>query len=396
MNNSNPFTEEFFQDPYPVYRHMREQESAYWIETPEHPGSGGAWMFTRYDDVKDILRNAHDASQDIKKLVPESQRNAFHYMLLYSDPPDHTRLRSLISAPFSQAGVNSMNAMITRLVDELIDAMLEHNEIDFMASFAEPFPVNVITQLLGTPFEEASLLRNWTVDLGLGFDSTITDPVVKARGAKALVEMMDYFAELMRRPKQPAGSIIDSLMQDSAAARCSPQEAMAQCMLLLLAGHETTVNLLGNSMYCLLANPKELAKLRQQPELLDSTINEVLRFEAPFQRATFRVTTAPLKLPSHHLQVGERISAVMSAANRDPAQFPEPDRFNIERSPNRHLAFGLGIHRCLGEKLARSEAHIAFSRLLQRFPQLEMVEPKPRWKARSLFRALQSLPLKLH
>jgi cytochrome P450 len=395
MSRNNPFTAEFFQNPYPVYQHMREQETAYWLEMPEDKITGGAWMFTRYDDVKDILRNAHAASQDIKRLVPESQRNAFHYMLLYSDPPDHTRLRDLLSAPFTQAGVNRINGMIQQMVDALIDAMQQHEEVDFMSSFAEPFPVNVISQMLGTPFEEAGLLRNWTVDLGLGFDSTITDPEVKERGVKALVEMMDYFAGLMKRPRQPQGTIIDSLMRDAAASRCSPKEAMAQCMLLLLAGHETTLNLLGNGMYCLLAHPQELAKLRQHPELLDSMINEVVRYEAPFQRATFRVTTAPLKLPSQQVQVGERISAVMSAANRDPAQFPEPDRFDITRKPNRHVAFGLGIHRCLGEKLARSEAHIAFSRLLERFPKLELVEPKPLWKARSLFRALQRLPLKL-
>jgi len=395
MISGNPFTAAFFQDPYPVYRQMREQETAYWLEMPDDTAGGGAWMFTRYDDVKDILRNAQDASQDIKRLVPENQRNAFHYMLLYSDPPDHTRLRSLISAPFSQAGVNGINQMIEQIVDQLIDTMQQHDELDFISSFAEPLPVDVITRLLGTPFEEAGLLRNWTMDLGLGFDSTITDPAVKKRGVNALVEMMAYFTELMKRPKQPADTIIASLAEDTAAARCSPQEAMAQCMLLLLAGHETTLNLIGNGLYCLLSHPQEKAKLRQHPELLDNMINEVLRYEAPFQRATFRVTTAPLQLPSQQMQIGERISAVMSAANRDPAQFPDPDRFDISRKPNRHLAFGLGIHRCLGEKLARSEARIAFSRLLDRMPDLHLAEPRPRWQARSLFRALQALPLRM-
>lgn len=395
MISGNPFTEAFFQDPYPVYRQMREQETAYWLEMPEDKVNGGAWMFTRYDDVKHILRNAQDASQDIKRLVPESERNAFHYMLLYSDPPDHTRLRSLISAPFSQAGVKGINRQIEQIADQLIDAMQQQEEVDFISSFAEPFPVDVISRLLGTPFEEAGLLRNWTTDLGLGFDSTISDPAIREQGVKALIEMMAYFSELMKRPKQPAGTIIASLVQDAAAARCSPPEAMAQCMLLLLAGHETTLNLLSNGIYCLLGHPQEMANLRRHPELLDSMINEVLRYEAPFQRATFRVTTAPLQLPSQHLQVGERISAVMSAANRDPAQFPDPDRFDICRKPNRHLAFGLGIHRCLGEKLARSEARIAFSRLLDRFPQLHLVEPQPRWKNRSLFRALQALPIRL-
>lgn len=378
-----------------MYRKMREQESAFWLATPDDSGSGGAWMITRYNDVKNILRTAQHTSQDIKRLVPESQRTPFHHMLLYSDPPDHTRLRNLISVPFTQAGVNGISHMITEMADRLIDKMLELDEADFMASFAEPFPVNVITQLLGTPFEEAGLLRNWTNDLGLGFDSTIGDSAIKQRGAQALREMTEYFAELMANPKAPQGSIMASLMADTAAAKCSPSEAMAQCTLLLLAGHETTLNLLGNGLYTLLKHPDEMAKLRQHPELMDSLINEILRFETPFQRATFRVATAPLQLHAQELKVGERVSPVLSAANRDPSQFFEPDRFDIERKPNRHLSFGLGIHRCLGEKLARSEARIAFTRLLERCPQLELADPKPRWKKRSLFRALQTLPLKL-
>lgn len=394
MNSPTPFTAGFYQDPYPVYHRMREGEISSWLDLPDDPG-GGAWLFTRYDDVKEILRNAQAGSQDIKKLTPESQRTAFHYMLLYSDPPDHTRLRALISAPFNQAGVNGVTPMIERMANQLIEDMQQREQVDFMASFAEPFPVNVITQMLGTPFEEAELLRNWTMDLGLGFDSTVNQPGVRERGIEALAEMTDYFAELMRRPRQPPGTIIASLQQDSAAARCSPQEAMAQCMLLLLAGHETTLNLIGNGMYCLLSHPQELARLRQQPELMDSMINEVLRYEAPFQRATFRTTTREFELPSQRVQAGERISGVISAANRDPAQFPDPDRFDIGRKPNRHLAFGLGIHRCLGEKLARSESRIAFSRLLQRFSRLELLEPEPRWKPRSLFRALQELPLRI-
>lgn len=395
MIASNPFTEEFFNNPYPVYRAMREQETAYWMELPGESNSSGAWMFTRYEDVKNILRKAQDTSLDIKRLTPESQRNPFHYMLLYSDPPDHTRLRSLVAAPFTQAGVNGINDMITRVVDRLIDNMLEQQQVDFLQSFAEPFPVGVISQMIGTPFEDVGLLRVWTADLGLGFDSTINDAAARARGVNALKEMTEYFAELIRRPQQPKGTILESLIADTAASRCLPQEAMAQCMLLLLAGHETTLNLLGNGLYCLLTHPEEMARLRQQPELTDSMINEVLRYETPFQRATFRICMAPLKLREQEFQVGERLSAVMSAANRDPEQFTDPDRFDITRKPNRHLSFGLGIHRCLGEKLARSEAHIAFTRLLERMPKMELVDTKAHWKPRSLFRALKSLPLHL-
>jgi cytochrome P450 len=391
----SPFTQEFFQNPYPVYRAMREQPRPYWLELPEDSHTGGAWLLTRYPDVKEVLRKAQDTSLDIKRLTPESQRNPFHYMLLYSDPPDHTRLRSLVAAPFTQSAVNGVRDIIMRVVDSLIDDLRERQEVDFVAHFAEPFPVNVISQIIGTPYEDRDQLRHWTAILGLAFDSTISDPNARVLGVNALKEMTQYFKELIRRPRQPQGSILEAIIADTAAARCSPEEAIAQCMLLLLAGHETTLNLLANGLYCLLTNPEELARLRRQPELVDSMVNEVLRFETPFQRATFRVCTASLHINGLEYQVGERLSPVMSAANRDPEQFEHPDVFDITRKPNRHLSFGLGIHRCLGEKLARSEAHIAFNRILQRLPSIELVHEQASWKPRSLFRALVSLPIRL-
>lgn len=378
-----------------MYAEMREKSAPFWLEMPGDQHSGGAWMFTRYDDVKKILCNAHDTSVDIKQLVPEEGRNAFHYMLLYSDPPDHSRLRSLISEPFSKASVHGLEDMILDVVDTLIEKIRDQKEVDFMDCFAIPFPVDVISRLMGTPYEDADLLRDWTMALTRGLDSTIADDEAAKKAGIALIDMTRYFTGILSQPEQARGSIVESLVASNEAGKCSPEETMAQCMLLLLAGHETTVNLLSNGLYTLLMHPDELAKLRQDPALVDSAVNEILRFEAPFQRATFRVATSPFTLRSHEIKVGERISAVMSAANRDPRQFAEPDRFDIMRKPNRHLSFGLGIHRCLGEKLARSEARIAFTRLLQCFPALELAGPNPRWQSRSLFRALEALPLKL-
>jgi cytochrome P450 len=395
MNSSSPFTDAFFQDPYPVYAEMRDSDSPFWLEMPGDPRIGGAWMFTRYDDVKKILSNAHDTSVDIKQLVPESERNPFHYMLLYSDPPDHTRIRSLVSQPFSKAAVQRLDDMILGVVDPLIEKMRQQGKVDFVDCFAIPFPVNVISRIMGTPFEDADLLRDWTMILTRALDSTVADDEAIQKAGIALQDMTRYFSSILARPRQVPGSVIETLVSSADKGRCSPQETLAQCMLLLLAGHETTVNLLANGLYTLLSNPGELAMLRQNPALAESAVNEILRYEAPFQRATFRVTTSPIRIGSQELKAGERISAVMSAANRDPRQFPEPDRFDIRRKPNRHLSFGLGIHRCLGEKLARSEARIAFSRLLESLPTLELSEPKPRWQSRSLFRALETLPLKL-
>jgi len=385
----------FFQDPYPTYQKMRELKTCYWLENHDRTGFDGVWMVSRYADVVKVLRSSHGTSVDVKRLVPEPQWHTFDYTLLFTDPPDHTRLRALISAPFSNAGVRQLEANITRIVDQLINNLLQRGKVDFLQEFALPLPMMVISSLLGTPLEDSGLLRQWTADLTMGMDSTVVDEEFLKRQGTVLRGMSEYFAGLLGRARQPAGSIIERLVSATTAAACSQREALAHCLLLLLAGHETTINMLCSGMFTLLSNPGEMEKLRHNPGLMDSAIDEMLRHEAPVQRATFRVTTAPLQLSSQEIQRGERVSAVMGAANRDALQFPHPDRFDISRKPNAHLSFGLGIHRCLGEKLARTEGRVAFSRLLQRLPSIELVDASPRWQARSLFRALEALPLSL-
>lgn len=388
-------TDAFFQNPYPTYQKMRELDGVHWLEHQDHTGSGGMWMFSRYSDVVSILRNAQEISVDTKRLIPENEWTAFDYTLLHSDPPDHTRLRALISAPFSNAGVRKLEASITRTIDHLIDDMILHGEVDFQQAFALPLPVMVICEMMGAPFEDADRLRNWTIDLLAGLDSALANDELHARRGIALTEMSAYFSALLSRRQQPAGTIIDLLASNPESISCSPPEALGQCLLLLLAGHETTVNLLCNGMFTLLSNPLELEKLRAHPGLVERTIDEMLRFESPLQRTSFRLATTPLVIGTQKIQPGQCISAILAAANRDPGNFPDPDRFDIGRKPNRHVAFGAGIHRCLGEKLARSEARIAFTRLLERLPSIQLTSEKPRWQSRSLFRALDMLPLQL-
>jgi len=352
-------------------------------------------MVSRYADVVRVLRSSQGTSVDLKRLVPEPQWHAFDYTLLFTDPPDHTRLRALISAPFSNAGVRQMEDSITGIVDQLIDNLLQRGKVDFLQEFSLPLPMMVISRLLGTPLEDSGLLRQWTSHLTTGMDSTVVNDEFLKKQGTVLRDMSEYFADLLGRARQPAGTMIEQLVSDAESAACSRPEALAHCLLLLVAGHETTISMLCGGMFTLLSNPGELEKLRHNPGLMDRAIDEMLRYEAPVQRATFRVVTEPLQLSSQKIQAGERVSAVMGAANRDPLQFPHPDRFDISRKPNAHLSFGLGIHRCLGEKLARSEGRIAFSRLLQRLPSIELIDASPRWQARSLFRALESLPLSL-
>ncbi len=395
MTAINFTSDSFFQDPYPTYQKMRELEGAYWLEHRDHTGSGGMWMFSRYHDVIAILRNAQEISVDTKRLIPEPEWTAFDYTLLHSDPPDHTRLRALISAPFSNDGVRKLEASITRTIDHLIDNMVLRGEVEFQQEFALPLPVMVICEMMGVPFEDADHLRNWTIDCLTGLDSALASDELHEKRGTALKEMSAYFSDLLSRRQQPSGTIIDLLSANPESASCSPPEALGQCLLLLLAGHETTVNLLCNGMFTLLSNPLELEKLRANPGMVERAIDEMLRFESPLQRTSFRVATAPLKVGAQEIQPGQCISAVLAAANRDPGQFPDPDRFDIERKPNRHVSFGAGIHRCLGDRLARTEARIAFTRLLERLPLIQLTSEKPRWQSRSLFRALDTLPLQL-
>jgi len=388
-------SDSFFQDPYPTYQKMRELDGAHWLEHQDHTGSGGMWMFSRYSDVVAILRNAKEISVDTKRLIPEAEWTAFDYTLLHSDPPDHTRLRAMISAPFSNDGVRKLEAGITRNVDHLIDNIVKRSEVEFQQEFALPLPFMVICELMGAPFADADRLRNWTIDLLAGLDSALASDDLHEKRRTALREVSDYFTHLLSRRHQPSGTIIARLGSNPEALACSPQEALGQCLLLLVAGHETTVNLLCTGMFTLLSNPLELDKLRANPGLVDRAIDEILRFEAPFQRTSFRVATAPLRIGTQEVQPGQCISAILGAANRDPGQFPDPDRFDISRKHNRHVSFRAGIHRCMGEKLARTEARIAFTRILQRLPSIQLISRKPRWQRRSLFRALDALPLHL-
>ena len=395
MPSFDLFSDDFFQNPYPVYREMRKQEKAYWMPIQDRTKIDGIWMVTRYRDVVSILRGSQTTSVDIKRLVPEPEWNAFDYTLLFSDPPDHTRLRALVADQFSNPRVRRLEAIISSTVDQLIDRLQDKETVEFQGEFALPLPVMVISGLLGTPMEDSEQLRTWSVDLMKGFDTTVTDAEFLRKQGKVLSDMSHYFTGLLARGRQPAGTIIEQLAENTRAAACSPQEALAHCLLMLVAGHETTVSLLCNGLLDLLNHPAELGKLRENPGLANLAIDEMLRCEAPLQRATFRAVTAPLKLSTQEVPPGQRVSAVIAAANRDPEQFPDPDRFDITRKPNRHMSFGLGLHKCLGERLARTEGRIAFNRLLQRIPSIELAVDKPRWQARSLFRTLESLPLNL-
>jgi cytochrome P450 len=383
---------EFLANPYPVYEHLRGAQAPFWL--PHGGSTGGMWLFTRYEDVAEILKEAR-TSKDLSRLLPPEQLSPIDHAMLSKDPPDHTRLRSLVNQAFTPNRVRDLEPRILYIADELIHRVQSRGEMDFMADFALPLPVIVIAELLGVPPEDRGTFRAWSNQIVTGVDAVRASQQNAQKQEEALMALAGYFTDLIhQRREQPREDLISAMIQArDAQDRLSEEELLGTCILLLIAGHETTVNLLGNGLLTLLHHPDQLALLQRHLEEMPSAVEEMLRFESPVQRATFRVTTSAIEIGGQTLEKGQQVSAVIGAANRDPAQFPEPDRFDVTRHPNRHLAFGLGIHFCLGAPLARTEARYGFIRLLQVLPTLRLVNEVPDWAPNTFFRGLRSLPL---
>jgi cytochrome P450 len=353
----------FFADPYSTYARIRARGVPAW------ESNSGAWLITRYADVESLLRDAR-----LSKAFQRETPTPFEASVLFQDPPAHTRVRGILNQAFSGGAMQGLEDRVLQIADALIDRMLSGRAADFMSAFAEPLPVAVISGLLGVPPEDAEKLHN----LAAGFiveDSLAPEESQRLQYA-SIGSMAEYFQESIasrgdRRCPDALGAMMQAHNQvGNYANRLSRDELIGNCILLMVAGHETTVNLLGNGLYLLLRHREQLELLKRRPELWPSAIEEMLRFESPVQLGTFRHATAPIEIAGGTVNSGSAVTAVIGAANRDPEQFPEPDRFDITRVPNRHLAFGMGPHRCLGAALARTEARIAFARLFERLPDL--------------------------
>jgi pimeloyl-[acyl-carrier protein] synthase len=383
---------EFLANPFPTYHKLREANAPLWLA---HGGpTGGMWLVTRDHDVETLLKEAH-TTKDATRFTPPEQVTPFDHNLLGKDPPDHTRLRALANQAFTPGRIKDLEPRIRHIVDELLAQVQPHGSMEFMADFALPLPVIVIAELLGVPPEDHDTFHAWSNQMVTGFDAVRRSEANVKHTQEATLALGQYFADLIRRRRQqPRDDLISALtLARDAQDRLTEDELLAMCMLLLIAGHETTVNLLGNGLLTLLRHSTQLALLKNHPERLPSAVEEMLRFESPVQRATFRLTTEPFEIGGTTLEKGQQVSAVLGAANRDPAQFPQPDIFDITRQPNRHLAFGLGIHFCLGAPLARTEARIGFARLLEQLPNLQLVSQTPDWSTNTFFRGLRTLPV---
>ena len=383
---------EFLADPYPTFARLRAEQHPVYL--PLGGPTGGMWLVTRYEDVALVLRESR-ISKEMSRLVPPPPPMPLDSTMLFRDPPEHLRLRSLANQAFTPKRVKDLEPRIEEIAASLIDRVEGVGEVDLIADFAMPLPIIVIAEMLGVPAEDRDTFRRWSNDLITGTDMVRANDERQWRQAEAIASLMEYFTRLIaKRRDDPRDDIISALIEaHEEGGRMTEQELLGTCILLLVAGHETTVNLFGNGLLALLRRPEQAERLRAVPELLPSAIEEMLRFESPVQRGTFRVTTAPVEIGGMTFGPGEQVSAVLGAANRDPDQFPDADSFDISRSPNRHLAFGLGIHFCLGSALARTEARIGFGRLFDRLPNLRLASETADWNQNTLIRGLRTLPL---
>jgi cytochrome P450 len=388
----NPMDPAFVADPYPTYHRLRAGE-------PVHHSPLGFWVLTRYDDVVMALRDPRLAKEAIAAFVAArfgAPVPAMGLSMLDRDPPDHTRLRSLVSKAFTPRVVEGLRPRIQQIVDGLLERARGAGGMDLIEEFAYPIPVIVICEMLGVPVEDHERFKGWSLDIARGLDSVLLPPdsEVPRRSIASRNALANYFRELIaRRRASPRADMLSALIAaEEAGDKLSENELLATCILLLIAGHETTVNLIGNGTLALLRHPDQLRRLRDNPALIGSAVEEVLRYDGPVQR-TARIPSEDVVIGGQTIGKGEMVMPFIGAADRDPAQFPEPDRLDITRTDNRHIAFGWGIHFCLGAPLARVEGQIAINTLVQRLPKLELATAAPEFRQSLTLRGLKSLPV---
>jgi len=383
---------QFYADPFPYYHALRTHD-------PVRHMPDGSYFLTRYADIiavyKDPLTFSSDKKAEFKPKYGDSLLYEHHTTsLVFNDPPLHTRVRRLILGALTPRAIEEMEPGLVALIDGLLDRMAARDTVDLVEDYASAIPVEIIGNLLGVPHEERGPLREWSLAI-LGALEPVVTPAAFERGNRALAEFLPYLETLIaRRRAQPGDAerdVLTRLIQGEASGeRLTHTELLHNCVFLLNAGHETTTNLIANALHTLTQWPDEKARLLAQPELIKTAVEEFLRFESSNQLGN-RITTRETQVGGVEMSAGTQITLCIGAANRDPAQFPEPDRLDIARNPNRHLAFGSGPHQCAGMHLARLEGRIAIGRFLARFPNYALAgEPVRGGRAR--FRGFLSIP----
>src|SRR5882724_3852807 len=385
-------TPEFYANPYPTYRALREH-------APVKRLPNGSYFLTRYDDLVGIYKSTKLFSSDKKKEFAPKYGDSLLYehhttSLVFNDPPAHTRVRRLIMGALSPRAIAEMEPDLIALVDRLLDALAARSDVDLIDDFAAAIPIEVIGNLLGVPQQERGPLRDWSLAI-LGALEPVISAEVFARGNHAVKDFLAYLEILVARrrakPGNPDRDVLTRLIQgEDNGERLSEKELLHNCIFLLNAGHETTTNLIGNGLVALSADLAQKQRLIENPALIRTAVEEILRFESSNQLGN-RMTTGEVEFGGIALSAGTPVTLCIGAANRDPQQFADPENLDIGRTPNRHLAFGTGAHQCAGMALARLEGAIAISRFLARFPNYAL-NGEPVRGGRVRFRGFLSVP----
>lgn len=398
------FTPEILQDPYPAYARLHAEGPLHYLEV----GANGAaaWSIFSHAECSAIAKDPRLSAKRAHKLIlplpferqPKFKELAhlFSLWMIFMDAPEHTRLRKLLNKGFAPGVIEALRPQVEAIVDRMLGSLRPGSEIELISEFANPLPVRIILELLGIPQE----LNDMLVDLSravAGFRGTPTPTVEQAQAGQAgLIRLNEFFRETVAERRRNKGKDLISLLIDieEQGEVLTEDEVFAQCTALLFAGHETTRNLIGNGMYTLLRNPDQATELRDHPEIIRSAVEELLRYESPVQ-FTSRVLKEDMEICGQRIPRNWSILCMLGAANRDPKQFDDPDRLNLKRLKNEHLAFSAGPHFCIGNQLARMEGQVALLNLVRRFPQMRLTGPRPEWTPTFGFRGLKALRVTL-
>jgi cytochrome P450 len=392
----------FLTDPYPTYRRLREEAPVFWSDAQ------GFWMLSRYDDVLGALRDSGDrfslsgaVAARFDGMTPADQaefrpiKEHFGVGLLHSDPPEHTRLRGLVSKAFTPRVIEALRPRIRAVVSDLLDGLALRESPDLVGDFTFPLPAIVLCDVLGLPPSDTPRFKEWSDDIALFVGSGTTDLDQGHRAQKSLLEARRYLTDLAeQRRRDPKDDVISRLANAAQEEALTPGEFLSSCVTFLVGGHETTTALISSAALLLMQWPAQRQAVLADPMVIPSLVEETIRYETPGQRATRRLA-ADLELGGKRLEQGQKVMLMLGAANRDEAQFPKGDEFEVRRDPNRHLGFGMGHHFCIGAPLARLEGQIALDELFRRFPDMEPKDSSPDWVGNFHHRQLRSLRVQL-
>ncbi|HLN99170.1 MAG TPA: cytochrome P450 [Pyrinomonadaceae bacterium] len=395
---------EFLRNPYPVYDALRANDPIFWSAENNY------WLLTRYADIVSLIQNNHLSSNRIGAHANRMPREATEHFrpfftavsswMLMIDPPDHTRLRALVNKAFTPRVIENMRQLVERLVDSMIQRVQGKRRMDVMTDFANPLPATVIAEMLGVPGSDQQQFKAWSDDIAMalgGIDSAPNKAELFALyelAQNSFVALSAYFRDKVNALRlEPQDNLLSALIQaEEQGDRLTEDELFANCVLLMIAGHETTTNLIGNGMLALLRYPEQRQLLSGNPALIVSAVEELLRYDSPVQKMG-RIALSDINVAGKQISKGQLVCFSFGAANRDPEQFTTPAQLDIERKPNRHLAFGHGLHYCVGAALARLEGQIAINGLLSRLPKLWLESEDLEWHRNLTLRGLKSLPV---